>query len=256
MANIINLKSDDHYAFKWSVHLTDDEVSAIHEVNENNRVPFPDQVNKMKVFRSCLGMIHSVASFTLDKSNILTIRSGARSNYESFYKRAIEKFGAKADLSETDDFILKIKDVGFLELKEFFGLLKAEPRLADVDLETEMAFTEFGKLPLSERLKVINFDIETLPDKFFDKIVTEELMDDPVYAVIDKPITVHDLLPEGIIQGKHTYDRKTFKKLHGKCPVSGLPLKATPQPNTRLKYELLEVVRKAEGAAAEQLHPS
>lgn len=227
--------------------------SATHEVNENNRVPFCDQANKMRIFRSCLGAIHSVARVTLDKSNTLTISSGPRSNYQSFQKKVIEKFHDRKFLLEVDWTIMKIKNVGFQDLQEFFRLLDDEPRLADINQETEMAFTEFGKPPLSERLKAIKFNIDTLPEEFFDNLVTFELMDDPVYASIDKPISREDFLPGGEIRGRHTYDRKTFESLNGKCPVSGLPLKPDAYPNTGLKYRLLQIVRKAEEAAPSRL---
>lgn len=112
-----------------------------------------------------------------------------------------------------------------------------------------MAFTEFGKPPLSDRLKSINFNIETLPEKFFDNIVTKDLMDDPVDALIDEPNS--DILPNGRIGGSHTYDQKTFPKLLGKCPISRLPLRPIAWPNSRLKYELLQIVRKAESDHAQ-----
>jgi hypothetical protein len=149
--------------------------------------------------------------------------------------------------------MLRIKNVGFAELKDFFCLINSEPKLAYIDIETEMAFTEFRKPSPSKRLKTANFDIQNLPKQFFDE-KTGQLMDDPVEIIDDKPLSVDDLLPGGRIKGRDVCDRKTFEKLKRnrrfwspkRAGEASEDAAAKARPNSRLKYELLKIVRNAE----------
>ena len=239
------VKQNEAFAFRWALHSDDYSITATYELIEDNQVPFSDNAFKMKMFRMNGGHFHSVSSFTLDSFNTLRIYSTSASHSQNFYKEVAKKFGDKVYFLE---YICEttIYSVDTKILKDFFNLLKKEPKLAYIDLETEMAFIEFGMPSLTDRLKAIDFNTTELPEKFFDNIITFELMDDPVYAIVDEPLKATDLLPDGEIVGRHTYDRKTFERLNGICPVSNRPLKPIPLPNSRLKNELLQIVRQAE----------
>lgn len=243
-----DLKLQDSFAFKWTLTSSSEEIRATHTFNPNNKIPYPDKCNKEPIYKTSSGMIHTVAMFRLSNSGILTILSGARSNWETLHKKLFEKFNNRACFN-TSEIICQIKDIKFKDLECFFDILETEPRLAHVDCETIIAFAEFRKPSLSDRLKAINFDLTTLPEKFFDNIITMDLMDDPVEARIDKPFSIDDLLPSGKFKGVHVYDRKTFERLNGKCPVSNLPLQAIPVSLSGRKFELLKIVEEAEARA-------
>jgi len=238
-------KHNEAFAFRWALCSDDYSITATHELIEDNQVPFSDKAAKMKMFRMNGGQFHSVSSFILDSFNTLRIYSTSASHCQNFYKEVAEKFGDKVYFSEYKG-ETTIYSVDKKILKDFFALLEKEPKLAYIDLEIEMAFIEFGMPSLTDRLKAIHFNTTELPEKFFDNIITFELMDDPVYAIVDEPLRATDLLPDGEIVGRHTYDRKTFELLNGICPVSNRPLKPIPLPNSRLKNELLQIVRQAE----------
>lgn len=244
------LKPDDCYAFKWVIANREKEVIATHVFNPHNIAPYPNITSKEEIYRTSEGLIHSVAQFSLNDSHVLTVLSGARSDWESLHSRILTRFGNKASFDKSN-FICQIKDVQFKELEAFFDLIEDEPHLAHVDFETEIAFNEFKKPPLSARLKAINYDLSTLPPKFFDTVVTMEVMDDPVIAIIDEPISIKDLTLDGKVKGWYTYDRKTFEKLK-KCPVSNQPLKKNPWPASNLKWELIKIVREAEAHFQDQ----
>lgn len=239
-----SLKLDDHFAFKWSLNSSPEKVSATHTFNPNNTIPYPNMHGKAFHYRTSAGMIHTVLSFSLSNSGILTIISGPRSDWKPLHEKLLQKFKYRAYCKE--ERICEIKDIKFQDLECFFNILEEEPKLAYVDDETMVAFTEFQKPPLSERLKAINFDESKLPEKFFDNIITMDLMNDPVEARIDKPISIKDVLPSGKLRGAQVYDRKTFERLNGKCPVSNLPLKADPVPLSSRKFELIKIVEEAE----------
>ena len=241
------MKDEERFAFKWSLASSPEEIRATHIYNPENIFRHSLDQYAESLFRTGGFLIHTVAQFSLKNPGILTIYSGARSNWEPLHDKLLQEFNPRAS-SCKDAMTCQIKDVQFKDLKRFFDIVKEEPRLMFVDEKTMVAFAEFQKPPLSERLKAIKFDTETLPMKFFDNIVTMDIMDDPVEARIDKPFSMSDFLPEGGIRGANVYDRKTFEGLNGICPLSRLPLEAKPIPLSCLKFELLEIVEEAEAA--------
>jgi len=240
-------KSPEYHAFKWRVAPNEDELIATHEINFQNQVPFPDQENRMNLFRFKVGTIHSIFCFILDKSHTLTIHSGKESDYKPLHKKIFTVFRKKASFLKKDPSVLFINDVSFADLQKFFQLVNQEPRLAYIDLEAEMAFTEFGKPSLSKRLKAVEIDPKTLDPKFLDPI-TKKLMNDPVLVMPNShALSVDDLGRDGSVSNRRVCDRKTFRTLQRRTsdttPLRDLPI-AVPQPH--LKYELLKIVRKVE----------
>lgn len=191
---------------------TDNKVKATHISNTNKKVPFFNLPNNGYFYNTSSDVIHSVKQFSLDNSNTLEIEFGNRSKWQSVCNKIFNELNYKIDCDEVN-LTGQIKEVKFKDLECFFSILQEEQDLAPIDFETKIAFVGFGKTPLSQHLKAINFDMTKLPEKFFDNIITREDMNDPITAIarIDGPLSIVGLIPNDGAKGRHIYDQKKLR---------------------------------------------